>query len=240
MPTLQIGATEIQYRVRESSAAKSKRVVVTPGDVEVVVPYGESSATIAAFVHEKRRWIYERREEMLERESAQPMPKTMASGAKVMYRGRWLRLILEQSEGEQIEVACRQGFYVRVPRSLAEDARDNGIRLALETWMRAQVQSDVETYVRRYAPRLGVQPKAIRIGAQQRMWGSCTPEGVIHLHWHLCFAPKPVLEYAVVHELCHLRHRDHSEAFWRLVAAVIPGYEKAKRWLDRQPGWTMG
>jgi predicted metal-dependent hydrolase len=54
----------------------------------------------------------------------------------------------------------------------------------------------------------------VRIKDQKHVWGSCGPDRIVNLNWHLIFAPKTVLEYAVVHELCHLRHRNHDRSFW--------------------------
>jgi len=63
--------------------------------------------------------------------------------------------------------------------------------------------------------------------------GSCRIDQTINLNWHLIFAPRTVLEYAVVHELCHLRHRNHDPAFWRPVGTFLPDWEVRKAWLDR-------
>lgn len=63
-------------------------------------------------------------------------------------------------------------------------------------------------------------------------WGSISDD-IIHINWHLVFAPKRVLEYVVAHELAHLKHRSHGEAFWAYLASILPDYERAKAWLDR-------
>ena len=67
-------------------------------------------------------------------------------------------------------------------------------------------------------------------------WGSCGPRNDINLNWLLAFAPPAVLEYVVVHELCHIRHRDHSARFWALVAQHLPGWAHERQWLKRQGG----
>lgn len=234
MPVLQVGATEIPYRIRHSAAAKRKRIVVTPGGIEVVAPAGQDDAEIAAFMHDKRRWVYDKREEMQERTTEHPFPTRFATGGKVLYRGRRLRLFVELANVDATEVEFRNGFHVRAPAELDDRARDQAIGHALSTWMKTRVEHDASAFVRRYAPKLGVAPKGLRIKDQRHLWGSCGKDGVINLNWHLIFAPKPVLEYAVVHELCHLRHRDHSKGFWRLLGTVLPDYPIRKKWLDAQ------
>jgi hypothetical protein len=66
-----------------------------------------------------------------------------------------------------------------------------------------------------------------------RLWGSCGKDGSIRINRRLIFAPKPVLEYVVAHELAHLIERNHSPKFWQTVASVLPEYERPKAWLDR-------
>jgi predicted metal-dependent hydrolase len=72
----------------------------------------------------------------------------------------------------------------------------------------------------------------VQVKDQKYGWGSCGRDRVVNLNWHLVFAPKTVLEYAVVHELCHLRHRNHDRDFWRLVGTILPDWEARKAWLD--------
>ena len=74
-------------------------------------------------------------------------------------------------------------------------------------------------------------PRALRIKEQKQLWGSCSARGTINLNWRLILAPEAVFEYVVVHELCHLRVRNHQQEFWRLVAEVLPDYERHRRWL---------
>lgn len=108
---------------------------------------------------------------------------------------------------------------------------DAALRAAVEAWLKDRVKRDVRALIGRHAPRLGVTPKAVRVMELRRIWGSCGQGGVLHFNWKLIFAPKAVLEYAVVHELAHLRHRDHTPTFWRTVGALVGDYELRREWL---------
>jgi len=83
------------------------------------------------------------------------------------------------------------------------------------------------------ARRLGVSYAAIQIRDQRTRWGSCSPRGTLTFNWRLVLAPHAVLDYVVVHELCHLREANHGPGFWRLVAESRPGYEVPRAWLRR-------
>lgn len=156
-----------------------------------------------------------------------------------MYRGRRLRLVVELADVDAPEVEYRNAFHIRAPRELGERARDRTIGVALTSWMKARVEDDAATFVRRHAVKLEVTPAGLRIKDQQHLWGSCGKDGVINLNWQLVFTPKVVLEYVVVHELCHLLHRNHSAEFWRRVGGVLPDYLERKKWIDAQGAWNL-
>lgn len=236
MPVLIVGKTEILYTVRRSEKAKRKRIIVTPGQVEIVAPVTSEEAEIETFAHQQRRWIFEKREEVETKAKARQMenpgPSRFVSGAKIPYRGRQLRLTVQKGESDQIEVSYRHGFVVSIPSSLPAQDRDGAIAEALTFWLKDRVAQDVAGFVRHYSRRLGVQPKGVRIKEQKHLWGSCSRGEMLNFNWHLIFAPRPVLEYAVVHELCHLVHRNHSPGFWALVGSQLSGYETCRKWLE--------
>lgn len=83
----------------------------------------------------------------------------------------------------------------------------------------------------REAERLGVLYERIAVRDQRSRWGSCSSRGTLSFNWRLALAPPEILEYLVVHELCHLREANHSHRFWALVESVRPGYRDEQRWL---------
>ena len=78
---------------------------------------------------------------------------------------------------------------------------------------------------------LCVEPRRIEIRDQRTRWGSCSSRGTLSFNWRLVLAPFDVLDYVVVHELCHLRVADHSKRFWELVESRRPGWREQRDWL---------
>ena len=230
MPVLVVGKTRIPYEIRESSRAKRKRIVVTPEKVEVVLPEGQGKDQADAFIRSRRRWVYEQREELQHRMARMLDfgPEKLSTGSKVAYRGRMVRLNVAQEDRAEIEVRYRSGFRVR--KGIAHSEHD--VASALRTWLRSRAKEDVSHLIRRYSTRHCLSPKGVRVVEMKRRWGSCSENGVLQINWRLILAPRPVLEYAVVHELCHLKHRSHNRAFWSLVGEVLPSYQVAKSWLE--------
>mgnify|MGYP001344001273 CR=1 FL=1 len=75
--------------------------------------------------------------------------------------------------------------------------------------------------------------KGIKISNSFNYWGSCNTAGIIHLNWRLIFAPTKVLEYIIVHELCHLKEFNHTKNFWMLVEKFCPDYKNQILWLKK-------
>jgi hypothetical protein len=102
---------------------------------------------------------------------------------------------------------------------------------ALTAWYRRRAAQVIARRVALYAPRIGVSPTRITIRDARTRWGSCSPTGALSFSWRLLMAPPAVLDYLVVHELCHLKRADHSPRFWALVEAHCPGFRARRAWL---------
>lgn len=89
-----------------------------------------------------------------------------------------------------------------------------------------------------FAGKIGVSYGRITLRQQKTRWGSCSANGNLNFNWLLILAPPEVLDYVVVHELCHRRQMNHSQAFWNEVSAVLPGYKEQKKWL-KDNGWKL-
>lgn len=88
----------------------------------------------------------------------------------------------------------------------------------------------------RYSKLLGVTRGRVTVRCQKTKWGSCTAEGNLSFNCLLMLAPEGVLDYVIVHELCHRRHMDHSKAFWAEVGRIFPDYKERRRWLREKGG----
>jgi predicted metal-dependent hydrolase len=240
MPVYRIGSQEIEYKLRRSAKAKKASLSVTPQSFELLVPEGATESQINAVLERRRAWIIETVQHMQERAKAQTRVYGFVTGAKIPYRGRMTRMTIEPFDGALVEVSFRNCFQIRKPANLPQASSDDIIETALRLWLKRRVRDDAKELARRHGEREGLKPRGIQIKDQKHMWGSCGQDRQIYLNWHLIFAPKPVLEYAVVHEICHLKHRNHEPEFWSLVGRILPDWEARKAWLDRNEhllGW---
>ena len=229
MPVLNIGNTQIPYSIRYSKRAKKLSIKVTPALVEAVAPNGFPEGKLIEFVHRKRKWVYHKVEQFASIDSEQRFswPERFVSGAKIPFRGRNMRLRVVDADVPRVRVTYRNAFLVEKPDHASED----DVKSAIEKWLKNRLVDDVLDFVSDYSPRIGIRPGRVQISKLKTRWGSCGKNGDIRINLLLVIAPKPVLEYVVVHELCHLKQRNHSEDFWLLVGELLPDYMKSKEWL---------
>ena len=91
--------------------------------------------------------------------------------------------------------------------------------------------SKIPERIKLYQDRIGVSPENIRIMELKTHWASCSETGNINFHWKCMMAPLKVIDYIIAHELAHLIHKNHTDAFWNTVDKVLPDYQKRKEWL---------
>jgi hypothetical protein len=220
-----------RYQIRRSGRARRLRITVRPAGVEVVAPLGAREAEIAAFVHDNRRWIEARLEAITQRMAAHKGSPRLIDGASIPLRGGWQRLQVVRNGRSRSLVRHDGDIHVELPDRLPATVLESEVERLLTGWLRREARREAQAVVDRFGPRHGLVPRGLVIKAHRTLWGSCTARDVINLNWRLILAPPAVLEYVVVHELCHLRHRHHRPPFWRLVAQILPDYGQHRRWL---------
>lgn len=125
-------------------------------------------------------------------------------------------------------------------RTRTKVRQQEGIHLdaAQEKELRAQARTMLEQRVAYFARQIGVTYGRITLRDQKTRWGSCSQAGNLNFNFRLILAPPEVLDYVVVHELCHRRQMNHSAQFWNEVAQVLPDYRAKKAWLAEN-GWRL-
>jgi len=231
MPTFQIGRKEFTYDLRRSAAASERRITITPGHIEVLALQEDGDSEVADFLTRKRQWLFDTVREMERATASRHAVPRFATGSKIPYRGRRMPLTVRRTDADRATVSYRNGFVVDLPHWVEGDP-DHLVASELKHWLKQRARLDVHDVVHAYRRRFGLEPRTVRVADLAQGWGSCGAEGNILVNWHLVFAPTKVLEYVVVHELAHLRHRSHAAEFWAFVQTMLPDFSTAKGWLD--------
>lgn len=215
--SLAVGGRTIDYTVvRSHQRLRTLEISVRPGEgVRVAVPAFVPSGEAAALVRRRAAWILARLD------AFPPPPPAIAPGSRVPYRGGFVRLAFVP-DGR----ASLRGDELTLP--LAHGADPSAMEAALTAWYRARAAVLVPDAVAEWAARMGLAPRKVLVRDQKRRWGSCAADGTLRFNWRLVLAPPAALDYVAVHELAHLRHRDHSRAFWDEVTRWLPDWKERR------------
>jgi predicted metal-dependent hydrolase len=208
------------FTVRRSARSSRLRVRVdADGRVEVVAPPGASGGAIRSFVASNAGWIDGVRARQLARARASATLGLRDPGCVRLY-----------GDSLPVRVGATAGSVARrTAEAIDAPAVEPG--KAVGRLLRREARRVLQDRVHLHADRLGVVPGRISVRDTRSRWGSCSTTGALSFSWRLVLAPPAVLDYVVVHELCHLRHHDHSPRFWAAVADADPHWRQAARWL---------
>ena len=212
-------------QISRTDRAKSATIKVEGGVVVVVVPRTLTQERIKRLLDDKKLWIQQKI--ALHPQAKITNEKQYVSGESFSYLGRNYRL--KVTEGELTQIKLVQGrLTISVPKCASESKL---IKYALTSWFRRRAELKLREKIIRYSPIVGVETNSYKVKEFQSRWGSCTPSGRVDFNWKIIMAPNRVVDYVVVHELCHLKQHDHSPQFWKLVESIMPDYAESKEWL---------
>ncbi len=203
---------------------------IVGSDLQIRVPKYVGDDRVAAILQQKRPWI---RGKVAELQRMLPhRSRQMVSGESFPYIGKNYRLKVE--DGHKVGV-CLSGGYLKATVRAAEqgDQRRQRIQQYLHTWYRVKAEERLREKVERYAKHIGVSPAGINVRNFKSRWGSCDSRGKLAFNWNIIKAPHTIIDYVVVHELCHLIHPNHSKNFWALVSRYDSAYKEHRKWLKQ-------
>ncbi len=225
----------IPYSIKKSKRAKLMRIVVSHEKVEVIMPLKMSLTTAQQFVTAKQAWIETTLAKLRHKVQAAPTlaPSSYQQGSLIPYQGQHYPLVLISSAMKKPQLTFANAFQLAIPQARYAEFTSEAIRAHIIAWCKTEIKRKVQDVVHLHAPQFQLYPRTVRIKAQKSRWGSCGPNNDVNINWLLILAPPQILEYVVVHELCHIRHKNHSAVFWALVAAHLPAYQECRDWLKQ-------
>ena len=216
------------YEVIRTKRKKSATIKVEEGKVQVIIPESLSSKRLELLLKEKTSWI---RNKLREYSQIQQIkPKEYVSGECFSYLGRNYRLKLTGTDSGEVKLKGGQ-FVLGVDAKLSGDEKTGFIRESLLEWYFTHAKERLKEKTERYAKLIGVEPNSVIVKSYKSRWGSCSSKGDISYNWKIIIAPHRIVDYVVVHELCHMLHHNHSDKFWKSVERFLPDYRECREWL---------
>ena len=224
------GQTEISYTVN-SSDRKTLAIHVSPdGEIVVDAPLAASQVAIAQKVKKRAAWIFKQQMQFAAYPPVIP-ERRYVSGESYRYLGRQYRLLIKKGVGERVKL-----INGRIVVETATPESPNKVKALLIYWSRSRAQiifSERYHVCLQLVAKLGIEHyQGFQLRAMPKRWGSCTSQGNIMLNPELIAAPKECIDYVITHELCHLKIRNHSQAFYKLLAKVMGDWESRRKRLN--------
>lgn len=214
---------DIGYRLVRSRRKTASIYIERDGSISVLVPKEVSDKDVEKLLESKRGWIYRGIAEWQDLNSSR-VQREFVSGEGFLYLGKSYRLQIVSEQ--QVDLILKDGYFWM---------RQDCVPKAKQTFQAFYREKGIEKIGQRIIPlqkQLHVEPTDIHMQDIKNRWASCSPNGRINFHWKCLMAPLSVLDYIIAHELVHLIHPNHSEAFWNELDKLLPDYRERQKWLS--------
>ena len=205
--------SSIKVTVRQSSKAKRTAIRIKARQAELVLPNNNLKAAYP-FLLSKEAWIRQK--------LAKIIPETYVDPNIIPIFDKPYSLQHIAANHDNVQI---QNNIIQIYTQSAYATN------TLMEFLRHKLLLEIEQLVTTLSKQHKLNFNQIKLIANKRKWGSCSSKKVLSFNWRLIFAPKEVLYYVVVHEMCHLVEMNHSPRFWKLVENIYPDYRACKAWL---------
>ena len=214
--------TEFEVKVKRTRRRRTVSLEVKEGFVQIIVPQELSNKEIESIIVKKTKWI---RNKLIVQKS-KPSYKSMefVSGESFSYLGKNYPLNVVNAKKSYVEIKEDRIFVYKRMKS-------RSVRSLLEDWYKQQGLKLLEKKTKKYQKIMGVKTGSVFVRTYFKRWGSCSSKGDITFNWRIIMAPHSIIDYVVVHELCHLLYHNHSPIYWRTVKSFYPDYKEKMHWL---------
>jgi predicted metal-dependent hydrolase len=241
---LEYGNSTIEYSVIRSKRVKTSEISVDDDKVIIRTPFGKPLPEIEKTIEEKASWILKKQ---LEHKGVIPeiIKPSFEDGSTLPYLGKNYRIKVSRGRGEEGEEKSyvkedkielvNEEFIIYLSNS---EHSKRKIKTLYDRWLMQKAKMLFEDRIKHYSRELELhrqhhhqQPTQIIIKNQKSRWGSLTKGNVINLNVNVLKAPLDVIDYTVLHELCHLKIKEHSHSFWDYLNKFMPTYKDKVEWL---------
>jgi predicted metal-dependent hydrolase len=225
---VRFGTKTIGYTIQRSSKRSTVSIAIDPLEgVLVTAPRPASVKRLDDIVHAKASWIVERTKRQID--LPPPLPaREFVSGETFLYLGRQHRLRLDINTAPR-PLRLENGWLrVSIPRHLEQQHRGSFVRAALSDWYKRHAAKRLPERAKLWSRKLDLPAPEIILAEPRKRWGSASASGTVRINWRIIQAPLALVDYVVLHELAHVRHRNHTREFWAAMGRVMPDYEARK------------
>ena len=200
------------------------------GKIVIYVPHRTLPEEIERFIEKSRSWVSRK---VSEREnSVREAERGFVQGERFLYLGEAYPLSMEANGDKGPPLKLSFG------RFILDQDRVNEAKDLFTQWYRAEARENLEGRIDYYSHHLLLFPKAVRITSARSRWGSCSGDNRLSFSWRIIMAPLDVIDYIIIHELAHIREKNHSRRFWSYLESIVPDYKERRNWL-KENGYSL-
>ena len=221
------GTITIPYQIIKTARIKTSEVIVDADTITVRTPFNKDKLEIQRLVLDKASWILKKQKEYRET-TPQVTKPSFKENTTLPYLGNNYSLKINKEQTKDGIDLVDGKFVVNAKSS---KITSNRIKKLYENWLIEKAQRFFEDKVEKYSKKLGVRVKRVAIKNLRNRWGSLTKSGVLNLNLNLIKAPEDIIDYIILHELCHLKIKEHSHHYWDMLHKFMPNYHDKIEWL---------
>jgi len=183
--------------------------------------YFASEGFIHKLIRQRESWIKAKQDYFRQRQS-QVKFRTFQAGEEFLFLGKAYPLVIS----DDLPKAVVFDGSLKIAQVALSNAKKH-----LENWYKTQALDYITQRVEDYTQKTGLKYHTVKVNEARTRWGSCGHNNTLNFTWRLIMAPSRVVDYVIVHELMHLKQKNHSHKFWQEVATIKPDYKQDERWL---------
>ncbi|AFV22846.1 hypothetical protein Mpsy_0637 [Methanolobus psychrophilus R15] len=230
MRSIDIGNTTVPYELIFTGRKKTIELTIDlHRHLTVKAPHGMEDDAVKTNLFRKAKWIInnlDKMDDVIIHESN----KEFISGEKYLLRGRRYRL--KVIKGDDVSLKFNNGrFIATVPKDVLESEYKALLHPLFMEYYQQKAEQVISERVKRYLKYFDNEPSLVKVQDLKGKWGNCSKTNQLRFNWRIVMATTSIIDYVVVHEMCHLKHKNHSKEYWDSIKTILPDYEKRKEWL---------
>ena len=230
MKKIKYESQTIAYTVSKAKV-RNLYISIQNGEVVVKAPWYITRTQIQEVVESKRNWIMKKLQEY--QESPRKV-KEYEDGESFQILGKKYELNIYYQEMNSATLNVENGkISIVLPLSFAEEDNTKRIKSMIDKMYYKIAEKEVEISMEKMRKLVGLAPEEYKISKMKGAWGSCSTNKKITINQDLMMYNRNIIDYVVLHEICHLKHMNHSKSFWAMVEKYMPNYKEARAELKK-------
>ena len=224
---IKYGDITIQYELIKSNRRKTSQITVTPSGIIVRIPKNKSDLDTKSMIQKKLPWIFEK-QKYYSQQIFQSPQTIFENNSVVPYLGKNYKIVISYRDTQKVtKFKNIITFHIH-----NKNHTSSYIKSMYQNWLKSNAELYFNRIIQKYTSIMNVKPTKITLKNMINRWGSATQKNEINLNINLMKAPINVIEYVILHEMCHLKIKQHSHYFWSMLSSYMPEYKINVKWLE--------